>query len=169
MQLLYRNRPHWADIVMFVGIGLLLIGFAIWGLFNMDFFTPEDRPAPYVLLGVGVLTIGLVVVFLPRWVGVNNDYLVVRTSLRAIRIPLGEIASVEPCHYHSLVRSSGVRFGGVQMSVGKYYNRHIGSFEMYTTSRSNMVLVTTLTGRKIIINCPIDRLTEHLSCRRVRG
>ncbi|MBP3383211.1 MAG: hypothetical protein J6K78_04810 [Tidjanibacter sp.] len=169
MQLLYRNRLHWADIVMFIGIGLLLLGFAIWGLFNMDFFEPEDRPAPYILLGVGVLTIGLVVVFMPRWVGVNNDYLVVRTSLRAIRIPLKEIASVEPCHYHSLVRSSGVRFGGVQMSVGKYYNRLMGSFEMYTTSRSNMVLVTTLTGRKIIINCPIDRLTEYLSCKRVRG
>ena len=169
MQLLYRNRLHWADIVMFIGIGLLLIGFAIWGLFNMDFFEPEDRPAPYVMLAVGVLTIGLVVVFLPRWVGINNDYLVVRTSLRTIRIPLGGIASVEQCHYHSLVRASGVRFGGVQMSVGKYYNRHIGSFEMYTTSRSDMVLLTTRTGRKIIFNCPLDRLVEHPSYKRTRG
>ena len=158
MQLLYRNRLHWADIVMFIGLGLLFIGFAIWGLFNMDFFTPEDRPAPYVLLGVGVLTIGLVVVFLPRWVGATKEFLIVRTQLKTIRIPLKDITSVEPCHYHSLVRSSGVRFGGVQMSVGKYYNRHMGSFEMYTTSRSNMVLITTRTGRKIIINCPIEKL-----------
>ena len=178
MQLLHRYRLHWGDIAMFIGTALLLFGFAIWGLINPEYFEGEDRVAPYVMLGVGVLSIGLLVVFLPRWVGVNRDFILIRTNLRTIRIPLREIASVKPCSPRMVrgrddddevvtlstagTKTIGMRFGGIQMSVGKYHNRQLGTFEMITTSRSNMVLITTRSGRKIVINCPVERLTKYL-------
>ena len=162
MKILYRNRISWADIALMGGTALFLFGLAVWGFCNPELFTGEDRYAPYVLVGVGVLSIVLLLTNIPKWVGVTQQFLIVRTSVRTIRIPLNEITSVEPCTHSSLNKASGFRFGGINISVGKYYSPRLGRFEIITSSRSNMVLIATRSGRKIVINCPIDTLKKHI-------
>ena len=56
---------------------------------------------------------------------------------------------------------------GVPLMQEKTYGK--GRTVNFNFSVSDYHFIPTLTGRKIIINCPIDRLTEYLSCKRVRG
>lgn len=161
MELLYRYRLHWADVALFVGTAAILFGFAIWGFCNPDYFVGEDRCAPSVMAGVGVLTSVLIFIGTPKWVGITKDTLLVRTATRTLRFPLREIATAVPFEHKSARRAAGVRIGGIKLSVGKFHNATLGNFEMVTTDTANMLLLTTRKGAKIVINCPLQRLTNH--------
>lgn len=162
MEIIYRYRLHLADIALFVGLVIFFIGFAVFGFCFPDYFVGEDRYAPYIVSGVGVLTLVMFVMAIPKWVGISREWLVVRTMSRTIRIPLRDIVSVVPCQRRQVARATGVRIGGVKLSVGKYHNSSLGSFEMVTTDTANMVLITTRNGRKLIINSPLQSIADRL-------
>lgn len=161
MEIIYRYRLHWADILMFVGTTILLLGLSVWGFANPDILVGEDRFAPWVTLGVAILCLVLFYLAIPHWVAITKERLVVRTSHRTISVALSDIVSAEPFHKSMLLRASGVRFSGIHLSVGKFHNRTLGNFEMITTSRDNRVLITTRSGRKLIINCSLQVLSNH--------
>lgn len=161
MEIIYRYRYHWSDIVLMLATmpALILVSILmIKGILPLD---PGEEAAPYVLMAISVVVVAVFFLVKPRYVLVDQSNLYVRCTLRTITIPLRDIVAIEHFDQIMAVKSSGVRMGGFQMNIGKYQTPRLGRLEMITTSRANRVLISTGYGYRVVINCPIDALRNH--------
>ena len=70
-----------------------------------------------------------------------------------IRIPLKQVSTVDELpreQLRGMIRTFGV--GGLFGYYGKFFSASLGHITMYATRAKGMVLITTTTGKKIVIS-----------------
>ncbi len=83
----------------------------------------------------------------------DNDFLIIHRPVGFVKFQISEIKEISIMNPGSLIgsiRLFGV--GGLFGYYGKYYNFKMGHMTLYTTQKRNRILMTMITGKKIIIS-----------------
>ena len=162
MEILYKYRFHWQDVVLMVAsVALLAVVSALSfaGIIPLD---EGEEFAPWLTSAVTVGCVALFWCYKPRYVMIDREMLYVKCSLRTVQIPLRDIATLEPFDRNALFRKvRRIGMSGARMSIGRYTIPGYGKLEVITTTNTDMVMVTTKFGYRVVINCPIDALRNH--------
>lgn len=135
-----------ARIVTFVTIVVL-------GTVIVVQFTTQQQPA--VSWGVSVLVVAVFLfTYYFRTTGytVTNDSLVIHrpaSNVTITRNDIVEVSIVEPAKTKGIIRTFGV--GGAFGYYGKFRGYYLGAMTWYATRRSDLVLIQTFTGKKIVV------------------
>ena len=171
MELLYKYRFHWLDLLIMALVIVTLMGFAVLAFAGVVPLEEGEEAAPWVICVVAVVVVALFFAFTPQYVAIGYDMLVVKCTLRTLQIPLRDIATIESFDSALLVTKKATRVGmsGASMTVGRYRIAGLGRVDVITTQRADRVMITTKFGYRVVINCPIDALRNHPHMLRVKG
>lgn len=166
MQILHRYHLHLADTAILYALFIALWTCAIVSFSEYSTLAGTDRLAPWLTILLSVVLALVLVLYVPRYLIITPELLIVRTSLKATRIPLRSIASIEPFRGGNFRTSSNFGIKGVQMCIGRCAIPRLGSVHFYTTHRRARVMITTTSGRRFVVNGPLDTLRDHPYIRR---
>ncbi len=144
------NRAVTIAVTALVFLTSLAVGGSAF-LFESEF--PMHWPLiPCALIGPVILVICLL--YAPRAVVLTDKAVLVQRYVSEVRIELSSIRNAE-----ALARFSGVTLrkwgvGGFFGNYGDFWNREIGSFALYATRNSDLVLLRT-EGKPVILT-PAD-------------
>ncbi|MFZ4457197.1 MAG: PH domain-containing protein [Bacteroidales bacterium] len=136
-----RFKCVWSKLVTMVTIAVLaLVVFVFYkfGTSSSIFFSISF----VVLLGVFA--------YMPIYIEVTQDALIVKRVLGSLVIPRKDIESIGLCPSQFGFRKFGS--GGLFGYIGWFWNRDIGNYFSYSTDETNQILIVTPT-RKYVISC----------------
>lgn len=93
----------------------------------------------------------------------TDEELIIKRLAGNIRIAKNEIHSVESLdngRSGTLIRTFGI--GGYFGYFGKYYSSSLGSLTLYATRKDKRILVTTKSGKKIVLTPDDSALAADL-------
>ena len=171
MELLYKYRFHWLDLLIMALAVVPLMGFAVLAIAGVVPLEEGEEAAPWVMFAAALIVVVFFFVFKPQYVAIGYDLLVVKCTLKTVQIPLRDIASIDSFDSTLLVVKKATRVGmsGASMNVGRYRIAGLGRVDVITTQRADRVMITTKYGYRVVINCPIDALRNHPHLLRAKG
>ena len=99
-----------------------------------------------------VVSFIITLLYKPNSYTLQSNQLIIHRYIKNVIISKSEIKSAEQIEREILkysIRTFGV--GGLFGYFGKFYNRNVGAMTWYATRRSNYVLITTSSNKKIIL------------------
>ena len=146
---------------IYFGIAAIPACFLISAAVSGDPLT--DRGAHLSAL-VLLLVMGIAVwIFAPRYYKFNDKMIEVGRIAGNIKIPLRQISTVDELprdQLRGMIRTFGV--GGLFGYYGNFYSPSLGHLTMFATRSKGMVLITTTTGKKIVISPDDDTFAARL-------
>lgn len=114
--------------------------------------TFNERPAFWILLAIWLMLLVFGLLYGPRQICVNHNYIVIKTYLSRRKIPVRDIASVElfqPTMGALRLCASGGYFG----YWGIFREGDIGRYVAYYGKASDCFLVRMTNGDKYVLGC----------------
>ncbi|HEY0046130.1 MAG TPA: PH domain-containing protein [Flavobacterium sp.] len=108
---------------------------------------------PVVMPVIMLIVLGVIVEYRVLYYQVTDEEIIIRRSAGNAVIKRSEIKSINMIESDQLrksIRTFGV--GGLFGYFGSFYNRRLGAMTWYLTRRDKLVLITTATGKKIVIS-----------------
>lgn len=127
---------------------LLLFIFIVFNFIFYDSF--YKTPALLFIISFAIILL-LAYIYAPNSYTLTKKLLIINRPVGNISIELSDIDNIELFINRNLsIRSVGIY--GLFGFYGRYYNRVIGSMDLYATRLSNRLLITTKSNRRLIIS-----------------
>lgn len=146
-------------VVVLLGAGVVVVCLAV----GLDGAIPA--PAVALVLAAIAATIGFAWALAPKGYSIEGSRLRVERPLRPIDVPLREIRAASALPEGLLAGSLRIAgSGGLFGYYGRFWSRRFGSYRMYATRRTGLVLVEAA-DRFVLSPEPADRFLDALRAR----
>ena len=135
--------------IVTIGVTVLFACLMIWPLIEIN----DDNLSSAIYVPAILLVVYFACwIYSPKSYSVSADAITIKRPIGNIVIPKQHIKSVEVPEkgLPFAVRTFGV--GGLFGYFGTFYNFDSGNMNWYITNRNNTVLITTISGKKIVVS-----------------
>lgn len=154
-----------------ISIGIILFSILICFAAVQEFTSSTFKiTSNFSVIAVTLFLITLILIcylFSTKFYELENDYLIIQRPIGSISFPISEIKEISQMNPSSRIgniRLFGV--GGLFGYYGKYYNFKMGHMTLYTTQKRNRILLTMITGKKIVISPDDLSIISEINKRR---